>query len=53
MQLSDLLQRGEFEGLVISNTFALPGCKPERVEHFDDVYRSPIYRYVWHKGVSS
>ena len=32
--------------VIVSNTFRLPGWEPERVVHLDDLYRTPIYRYV-------
>ncbi|WP_299794931.1 class I SAM-dependent methyltransferase [uncultured Shewanella sp.] len=30
---------------VISNNFALPYCKPDRLIRINDLYRSPVYRY--------
>ena len=32
-------------GLLISNTFALPGWKPRQVVELDDRYRTRIYCY--------
>lgn len=31
--------------LIISNTFAIPGWKPQRVYILEDLYRTPIYVY--------
>lgn len=45
-QLRDKLetQKGQ-PGLIISNTFALPGATPFRIIQLDDFFRSPIYVY--------
>lgn len=33
--------------LIVSNTFALPGCEPANVVRLSDLYRSPVYVYHW------
>ena len=35
------------EILIVSNTFALPSCRPTRVIRLKDIYRTPIYVYSW------
>ena len=32
--------------LLISSTFALPGCEPMQVSYLDDLYNTPIYVYA-------
>ena len=31
--------------LIVSNTFALPSCQPEKVMRLDNIYKTPIYVY--------
>lgn len=38
---------------IISNTFALPSCKPTKTIKLDDFYRSPVYLYKWPKELAS
>jgi hypothetical protein len=33
--------------VIISNTFALPSCKPEKVVVLTDLFKTPIYVYYW------
>ena len=40
-----LVNEGVKDSVVIANTFALPGCTPEKTIHLDDRYRSPVYLY--------
>ncbi len=39
--------------MVVSNTFAMPGWKPERVARAGDIYSSPVYLYRMPPPVSS
>jgi hypothetical protein len=32
--------------LVVSHTFAIRGWEPTATAHADDLYRTPVYRYV-------
>jgi hypothetical protein len=46
--LSDKLERdGGNPAAIISNTFALPSARPDKVFQLDDVYRTRIYLYRW------
>ncbi len=35
------------EILIVSNTFALPSCRPTKVIKLKDIYQTPIYVYHW------
>ncbi len=42
------LDRERFsEILIVSNTFALPSCQPEKVIRLNDIYQTPVYIYHW------
>jgi hypothetical protein len=34
-------------GVVLSSTFALPGREAEEVVRLNDLYRTPVYRYLF------
>lgn len=45
-KLKPKLEKELTEGaLVVSNTFAMPGWRPERVARAGDIYSSPVYLY--------
>ncbi len=35
------------EVMVVSNTFALPSCKPTKTIRLKDLYQTPVYTYHW------
>ncbi|MFT6915136.1 MAG: hypothetical protein ACJAWL_001439 [Motiliproteus sp.] len=37
---------------IVSNTFALPSCKPIKIIRLKDFYRTPIYLYDWRTACS-
>lgn len=39
--------------IVVSNTFAMPGWKPERIVRAGDIYSSPVYLYRMAPPISS
>jgi 16S rRNA A1518/A1519 N6-dimethyltransferase RsmA/KsgA/DIM1 with predicted DNA glycosylase/AP lyase activity len=46
--LQDKLERERLTGaLIVSNTFALPSCKPLKAIRLSDAYQTPIYVYDW------
>jgi hypothetical protein len=45
-RLSERLKELKVGSVVISNTFRLPGWEPDEVIELDDLYRTPVYRYV-------
>ena len=45
-RLSERLNELKVGSVVISNTFRLPGWEPDEIIELDDLYRTPVYRYV-------
>ena len=45
-RLSKRLTQLKPGSVIISNTFRLPGWEPDEVVELDDLYRTPVYRYV-------
>jgi len=52
-RLSERLSDLNVGSVVISNTFRLPGWEPDEVVELDDLYRTPVYRYVVGRGDAS
>ena len=50
LKLSEKLKRDLVDDvMIVSNTFALSGCKSSKTIKLKDIYRTPIYLYQWSK----
>ena len=52
-RLSKVLAQLRPGAIIISNTFRLPGWRPDEVVVLDDLYRTHVYRYVVGEGAPS